>query len=67
MTIAERLKTQARQEGLEKGLHQGLEQEKCSTAKRMLEKGFSDDEIISCTLVSTQLLHELKKMLEKDK
>jgi predicted transposase/invertase (TIGR01784 family) len=66
MTIAERLKLQGHREGLEEGLHQGAEKEKRLTAKRMLKKGFPDEEVVECTTISDKILRELKKELEKD-
>jgi len=35
------------------------------TAKRMLKRGFSEQEVIECTLVSAKTLTALKKELEK--
>jgi len=57
MTIADKLER--------KGLEKGLEKGKCLTAKRMLKRGFSDQEVMECTLVSAKTLTELKKELKK--
>lgn len=59
------VKYHATQEGLEKGLQEGKKEEKIETAKKLIAKGFSNEEIQEITDLSLEAIQHVRDHHEK--